>query len=129
MLLVKRGTWEFTGRPISARCSRPFSRQASFTSTPDPLLRHRLLSTTNKLLGKRRRDFFSSNTTLRRPQTEVKDGRPQQTEVEDRKRKVKRTPPGKNSLRSVAVEAQRSRAGNELKKSASPGLESETKVP
>ena len=130
MLLISKRIRAFTERPCSAVSPRTYSCQASYrTTTPNSLLlRHRSLSTSNIYLAKRRRDFFSSNSALRQPQSEAKDGEQQPVEVQGQKPKAKRSPPGKNPLRRVAVEAQRSRAGNELKKSAAPGIQSETKV-
>lgn len=119
-----------TGRQLATQSSRPYGGQASnrITTADSVLPSHQSLGTSKYLLGIRRRDCFSSISPLRQPQLEAKDGEQQQGEVQDQKLKAKRSPPGKNSLRRVAVEAQRSKAGNELKKSAPAGLESETKV-
>lgn len=128
--MVGRTVWTYTGRQIWAQCLRPYSSQAfgRTFSSESSLLKHRSLSTSESLLAKRHREFFSSISTLHQPQHETKDGEQQKLEVHDQKRKIKRNVPGKNSLRSAAVEAQRSRAGDELKKSANLGLEPETKV-
>ncbi len=115
---------------MATNSSRPYGCQAcNRIITSDLLLLRQWSSNTNaKLLNKRRREHFSSYSALRQSQIGTKDFEQQQAEVQEQKRKAKRTPHGKNSLRSVAVEAQRSKAGNELKKSAPAGLESETKV-
>lgn len=129
MLLTGNRISASTGRQLATNFSRPYGCQAcNRIVTSDLVLRHRSLSRSNNSFGKRRRELFSSNSALRQPQIGAKDGEQQQAEVQEQKRKAKRSPHGKNSLRSVAVEAQRSKAGNELKKSATAGLESETQV-
>lgn len=69
----------------------------------------------------RRRDFFSSNSTLRRENETDEHSEPP-------KRKHQRSPAGKNSLRRVAVEAQRSRDGKEAHKIPAEEQQSTTKV-
>lgn len=122
---------------IERRCAAVVSRSCSSrsyhrlsTSTPT-LCRHRSLSTGITLSAKRRRDFFSSNATLWQRQDKVGAGDsipPEAQPAEGQKQKNKRSPRGKSSLRRVAVEAQRSRDGNELKRSEIVGLHSNTKV-
>jgi len=130
MLLSGKRIWASTGRQLATNFSRPYGCQACnrIVTSDLVLLRHRSLSRSNNPFGKRRREFLSSNSALRQTQIGAKDSEQQQAEVQEQKRKAKRSPHGKNSLRSVAVEAQRSKAGNELKKSATAGLESETQV-
>ena len=132
MLLIFSRGWGSIRPRCAAIASRPYSCQASnqwtITKTPSP--RHRSLSTSNCLLSKRRKGFFSSNASTRGPQGEKEpaEQQPQQGQEQAKKRKAKRSPGGKSSLRQVAVEAQRSREGHELKKSASLGLQTATKV-
>lgn len=132
MLLRNSKGWGHIERRCAAVVSRPYSSLShNRLSTPTPIpLRHRWLSTSITLSVKRRRDFFSSNATLRQPQNEAEVGNQTQPEaqpVQVQKRKNKRSPPGKSSLRRVAVEAQRSRDGNELKKSEIVGSHNNTK--
>lgn len=130
MLPAGQSIWASTGRQLAANTSRLYNCQACnrIVTADRVLLRHRSLDTNKNLFSKRRREFFSSSSALRQSQNGAQDGEQQQADVKDQRRKAKRSPHGKNSLRSVAVEAQRSKAGNELKKSATAGLESETKV-
>lgn len=61
-----------------------------------------------QILGlKKRKDFFSSNTALNIPPQDPRD----EQQIASSKRKTTRTSAAKNSLRRVAVEAQRSRDG------------------
>ena len=130
MLLARSHIWACTRRLNPSHSLRFYSCQASpRVSTLNPfLLKHRPLDTTEHLLAKSPHKSFSSDSTLRQPQDEITDDSKSKAEAQEQRRKVKRNAPGKNSIRRVAVEAQRSRAGNELKKSATQGLESETKV-
>lgn len=123
---------------IRTRCAvttwRLYSCQASnqWTATKTVPLRHRSLSTSNNLLAKRRKDFFSSNAAFRGPQREKEPAEQQQQQEQQghelgKRRKPKRSPAGKTSLRRVAVEAQRSKDGHELKRSAHLGLQTDTK--
>ena len=133
MLLSSPQVWGHIERRCAAVVSRSYSSLSySKVSTSTPILfRNRSLSTGITLSAKRRRDFFSSNATLRQPQNEAGVDNPTQPEaqpVEGQKRKNKRSPPGKSSLRRVAVEAQRSRDGNEFKKSEIIGSHSNTKA-
>ena len=64
------------------------------------------------ILSRKRKDFFSSNATPQLAQQDAKSENPPQAT----KRKSTRSPAAKNSLRRVAVEAQRSRDGKELLK-------------
>lgn len=74
--------------------------------------RHQFLHAAPPLLLPRRKDFFSSNATLRQKQSsqELPKGE-QPPENSKQKRKTARSPVAKTSLRRVAVEAQRSRDG------------------
>ena len=72
----------------------------------------------------RRRDFFSSNAVLQQTQRELESPEgPQAT-----KRKITRSPAAKNSLRRVAVEAQRSRDGVSTEEMSGLDSRSNTKV-
>ena len=132
MLFALSRNWGSIRIRCAAIASRPYSCQTSnqwtITKTPSP--RHRSLSTSNYLMSKRRKGFFSSNASARGPQGEKEPAaqQPQQGQEPGKKRKTKRSPGGKTSLRQVAVEAQRSKEGHELKKSASLGLQTATKV-
>lgn len=132
MIKGTRAVLEYTGR----RCvflSRSYSSlSCNPRSTPPAILsRHRPLSTGTTLQAKKRRGFFSSNAGLRQAQNETKDGEQVQAEGQNGqapKRKKKRSPPGKTSLRRVAVEAQRSRDGNEPRKIDVAGQHTNTRV-
>lgn len=132
MLLTVSRSWGSIRATCAVIASRPYSCQASnqwtIVKTPSP--RHRSLSTSDCLLAKRRKGFFSSNASTRSPQGEKEpaEQQPQQGQEPGKKRKAKRSQGAKTSLRRVAVEAQRSKEGHELKKLASPGLQTATKV-
>ena len=122
---------------IGRRCAATFSCAYSslypyrLSTSTYYLSRHRSLSTGIRHLTERRRSLSSLNATLRQLHNEAGDGNQTQPEaqpVQGQKRKTKRSPPGKSSLRRVAVEAQRSKDGNELKKSELIGSHSSTKV-
>lgn len=113
---------------------RSYSHQAHsrWTTSPTVLLRHLSLSTTNNLLAKRRKVFFSSNASLKGPQRD-NDGAEQQQSQEQgqersKKRKAERSPAGKTSLRRVAIEAQRSQDGHNLKRLPRSGSQTDIKV-
>ena len=132
LLTVSRG-WGIIRSRIAITTLRPYSCQANkqWTTPTTVLQRHRSLSTSNNLLAKRRKDFFSSNASIRLSQRE-KGTTEQQQQLQElqeqgKERKPKRSPPGKTSLRRVAVEAQRSKDGHELKRSASLGSQTATK--
>lgn len=133
MLRSGATVWGHTERRCAAVVSRAYSfRSYHRLSTSTPVLfRQRSLSTGVSLSAKRRRDFFSSNASLRQRQDEagVADPTPPEAQpVKSQKRKNKRSSLGKSSLRRVAVEAQRSRDGNELKKSETGESQSNTKA-
>ena len=90
-------------------------RSSSFHSTP-------ILSRKRKT----QKDFFSSNAAAHQSSSveEVKVAEPASTP----KRKTTRSPAAKNSLRRVAVEAQRSRDGNDSRKVLSSGQPTATKT-
>ncbi|KAL9003075.1 MAG: hypothetical protein Q9188_004028 [Gyalolechia gomerana] len=71
-----------------------------------------------------RRNFCSSTSYLQKPQREVESEELQKPQ----KRKNPRSPAGKNSLRRVAVEAQRSRDGKDTKSSPIEEPQSSTKT-
>ena len=84
----------------------------SFTSTPSALQhptspRRRTLHASPGTFLPRKRDFFSSNASLKDTQPSRREG--DGSADPQRKRRQARIPPGKTSLRRVAVEAQRSR--------------------
>ena len=133
LLTVSRG-WGSIRTGCAVTTLRPYSCQASnqWTTTKTVTSRHRSLSTSTNLLTKRRKGFFSSNASSRNPQREKEPAeqqqlQPQQAQEQGKKRKSKRSPAGKTSLRRVAVEAQRSKDGHELKRSAHLGLQTDTK--
>ena len=124
-------------RSYSCHC---YSGWATSTTLPP---QHRSLSTSNNLLAKRRKGFFSSNATSRSPQRDLEATEQQKThhqgqgqgqgqeqgQEQGQKRKSKRSPVAKSSLRRVAVAAQRSKDGYELKRLANLGSQTDTKVP
>ena len=139
MLLVASKSWGKIRPGFAAVVLRPYSCQAhQWPASASVLLRHRSLSTSNNLLAKRRKGFFSSNAIQYKPQPEheshQQQQQPQQQEglsqgqEQGKKRKAKRSPASKTSLRRVAFEAQKSKDGHELKRSANLGLGTETKV-
>ena len=96
--------------------SIPFNTQRSIHIIRQPLTRPRSSSfhSTRSLASRKRKDFFSSNAAAQHPTAEdLKAAEPAQNP----KRKTTRSPAAKNSLRRVAVEAQRSRDGKDAKKS------------
>lgn len=106
----------------------PFLRPYSSLKPPlesSPLLYHRQFY--NPIDSQRlpeRRNFCSSTSYLQKPQREVESEELQKPQ----KRKNPRSPAGKNSLRRVAVEAQRSRDGKDTKSSPIQEPQSSTKV-
>ncbi|KAL2072000.1 hypothetical protein VTL71DRAFT_11343 [Oculimacula yallundae] len=88
------------GKQLCSPKARQFLSNGSLR--PQPL---RCLHATAAGQYPRKRNFFSSNATL---QQEIADGLPKNV-PSLQKRKPIRSPAGKNSLRRVAVEAQRSR--------------------
>ena len=111
---------------------QPYGRWALSATVP---LRHRSLSTSNNLLAKRRKGFFSSNATSQSPQRDLEtteQQKPQHQEQEQgqgQKRKSKRSPVAKASLRRVGITAQRSKDGHEQKLLANLGSQTDPKVP
>ena len=74
--------------------------------------RQQFLHASPPLFLPRRKDFFSSNATLRQKQPSQDTPKGEElTESSKQKRKATRSPIAKTSLRRVAVEAQRSRDG------------------
>ena len=121
------------GRGCAATFSRAYSSLCPhyLSASTHGLSRHRSLSTAITYLRERRPTCSSSNAISRQLHNEAGDGdqtQPEAQPVQGQKRKIKRSPPGKSSLRRVAVEAQRSKDGNELKKSEIIGSHSSTKV-
>ncbi|KAL8674309.1 MAG: hypothetical protein Q9168_001302 [Polycauliona sp. 1 TL-2023] len=107
----------FTTRPRSISPTplfifRPYS---SFQRPPaSSLLQHRkrLFHLTGSQAFPKRRKFFSSNPHLQKSQPEAET----EETPKSQKRKSQRSPASKNSLRRVAVEAQRSRNVKEVRK-------------
>lgn len=134
MLLTTSRCWAIIRTKFSVISPRPYSCQANhrWRDSATVLLQHRFLSIPNNLLFKRRKDFFSSDATLRTPQREsepAEQQRPEQYGQEQgKKRNSKRSPAGKTSLRRVAAEAQRSKDGHELKRLANLSSQTDTKV-
>lgn len=85
-------------------------------SNTDSLLRPtRFLHATSAAQLPRKRHFFSSNAMLQQEES-IPGPEPAETPSQIQKRKAIRSPPGKRSLRRVAVEAQRSREDNKRRK-------------
>lgn len=103
---------------------RPYSSLQRPGSLTLLLYRHRSLHLTGSHAFPRRREFFSSNSHLQRPQKEAETEQPPKSQ----KRKHQRSPAGKNSLRRVAAEAQRSRHGKEARRTPSEDSQSSTKA-
>ena len=135
MLFAATKNWGFVRRDYAIALLRSYSCQSysKWAISATVPLRHRSLVTSNCLLGKRRKGFFSSNTTSRSPQRDLEitgQQKPQpQGQEQGQKRNSKRSPVAKNSLRRVAVAAQRSKDGQELKRLANLGSQTDTKVP
>ena len=134
MLFTASRCWETIPTQAATLSLRSYSHQAHsrWTTSPTVLLRHRSLSTANNLLAKRRKGFFSSNASLKGPQRDNDAAEQQQIQQlgqeYDKQRKAKQSPAGKASLRRVAIEAQRSKDGHDLKRLASSGSQTDTKV-
>lgn len=101
---------------------RQLSSPLRWRSNNDSLLRpSRFLHATSAAQLPRKRHFFSSNAMLQ--QEEFKPGiEATETPSQIQKRKVIRSPPGKRSLRRVAVEAQRSREDSIRRKEHETGV-------
>ena len=118
-----------------AGCPRSISHTLLFLPRPYSTLQgpstSSLLQSPNRLFHltgcqgfPKRRNFFSSNPQLQRSQPE-----PESEEVpKSQKRKNQRSPASKNSLRRVAVEAQRSKDVKEVGEAAKHELQPSTKV-
>lgn len=126
---------QFTGQSSACFFSRgkAFSSFAFTPANSAPLrsARRRQIHGTAALLRPRKRDFFSTNAVLREQQQQQQQ--PQQlgsrNHVEDtQKRKPARSPPGKSSLRRVAVEAQRSRDNISSSRDRGSEAQTDTKV-
>lgn len=134
MLFTTSRCWGNIRTKPATSTLRFYSYQAHSRSTtfPTVLLRHRSLSTANNLLAKRRKGFFSSNSSPKGPQRENDGAEQQQLQQQGqeygKERKAKQSPAGKTSLRRVAIEAQRSKDGHDLKRLASSGSQTDTKV-
>ena len=137
MLFAARKGWGILRRNCAITSLRSYSCHTysswAISATVLVPLRHRSLSTSNSLLAKRRKGFFSSNATSQSPQRDLEtteQQKPQhQGQEQGQKRKSKRSPVAKTSLRRVAVAAQRSKDGHELKRLANLGPQTHTKVP
>ena len=133
MLFTTSRCWGNIQTKASTSSLRFYSCQAHgrWTTSPTVLLRHRSLTTANSLLTKRRKGFFSSNSSPKGPQREndgAEQQQLQQLQESVKERKAKQSPAGKTSLRRVAIEAQRSKDGHDLKRLASSGSQTNTKV-
>lgn len=110
-------SWETTSpapRPGTMYSRASFIRNSCRKSSVFGILkqpRHQFLHATPPLIYPRRKDFFSSNATLRQKQTQDTPGTELPPENSKQKKKAGRSPVAKTSLRRVAVEAQRSRDG------------------
>jgi uncharacterized Rmd1/YagE family protein len=93
----------------------PSIRRYVNDSNPRPL---RFLHASAVAQGPRKRTFFSSNATLQHDPIASKS-EPEKDVLAVQKRKPVRSPPGKTSLRRVAVEAQRSRTNTLRQQNAS----------
>ncbi|KAL9025790.1 MAG: hypothetical protein Q9196_005452, partial [Gyalolechia fulgens] len=107
----------------------PFLRPYSSVKPPlepssPPFYHHQFLNPIDTHRLPERRNFYPSTSHLQKPQREIES----EELPKPQKRKKQRSPAGKNSLRRVAVEAQRSRDGKDTKRSPSEEPQSSTKT-
>ena len=95
-----------------------FTRHYSLIRRCSAAPRSSLFHSSTGLLSKKRKGFFSSNAT---PRFASQDEPKKDETSPPSKRRTTRSPAAKNSLRRVAVEAQRSRDGRDTKKAPVAG--------
>lgn len=112
----------------SSTCKRLFCSSPQRQPSPFFIIRPRSrgLHATGLSLLPRKRDFFSTNSSLNQQQNQQNGEPPHGHQAP--KKKSARSPAGKTSLRRVAVEAQRSRDGHQSREGSGIERQLRTKV-